>query len=155
MHWLIDGHNLIPKLGINLRTVDDELELVTRLQTFCRVERQQVEVYFDGAPAGQAGTKAFGQVTAHFVRKPTIADEAIRLRLKKLGRSARNWTVVTSDHRVQAEAHAVGAKVVTSEAFAERVVEAMRAPAPTSTREAGMSAAEVEEWLTLFREKKR
>lgn len=155
MFWLIDGHNLIPKLGLNLRTVDDELELVTRLQAFCRVERQQVEVYFDRAPAGQAGTKKFGQVTAHFVREGMIADEAIRLRLKKLGRAARNWTVVTSDHKVQGEARAVSAKVISSEAFATRVIEAMRAPAPTSGKEAALSAAEVEEWLALFREKKR
>ena len=155
MYWLVDGHNLIPKLGINLRSVDDELELVTRLQTFCRVERQQVEVYFDGAPAGQAGARTFGRVTAHFVRQSTIADDAIGQRLKKLGRAARNWTVVSSDHRVQTYARAVGAKVETSEAFAARVIESMRAPSAPSSREAEMSAAEVEEWLNLFREKKR
>jgi len=49
-------------------------------------------------------------VTAHFVRRPLIADEAIHLRLKKLGRAAKNWSVVSSDHSVQNSARASGAK---------------------------------------------
>jgi len=152
---LIDGHNLIPKLGLSLRNADDEMELVTRLQTFCRVERQQVEVYFDGAPAGQAGTRKFGLVTAHFVRLGTTADSAIRARLKSLGRAARGWIVVTSDRQVQADARAAGAQVSSSDMFARRVLEAMHAPAPGPAAEAPVSEEEVEEWLRLFRENKR
>jgi predicted RNA-binding protein with PIN domain len=155
MSTLIDGHNLIPKLGLSLRSADDEMQLVTRLQAFCRAERKQVEVYFDGAPAGQMGTRQFGLVTAHFVRLGSTADAAIRARLKTLGRAARNWTVVTSDRQVQAEARAAGAVIVSSDAFAEQVIEALRATVPGSANEAGMSDAEVEEWLRLFREKKR
>jgi predicted RNA-binding protein with PIN domain len=155
MPYLIDGHNLIPKLGLSLRSVDDELDLVTRLQAFCRAERRQVEVYFDGAPAGQVGTKKMGLVTAHFVRLGSTADSAIRARLKNLGRAVRNWTVITSDRQVQADARGAGASVVTSEAFAGQVIESMRAPGPGSAQEAGMSDTEVEEWMRLFREKKR
>ncbi len=155
MPYLIDGHNLIPKLGLSLRSMDDELQLVARLQDWCRAERRQVEVYFDGAPAGQAGTRKMGSVTAHFVRLGTTADAAIRSRLKSLGRGARNWTVVTSDRAVQAEARAVGAEIVSSDAFAGQVHASTRAGGQTSKQEAGMSDAEVEEWLRLFREKKR
>jgi predicted RNA-binding protein with PIN domain len=155
MPYLIDGHNLIPKLGLNLRSVDDELDLVTRLQAFCRAERRQVEVYFDGAPAGQVGTRRMGLVTAHFVRLGSTADSAIRARLKTLGRAARNWTVITSDRQVQADVRAVGASVVTSEAFARQVVESRHAPGPGFAQEAGMSDEEVEEWMRLFRENKR
>lgn len=155
MPHLIDGHNLIPKIGLNLRSVDDELQLVARLQEFCRVERRQVEVYFDGAPAGQVGVRKMGLVTAHFVRIGTTADAAIRARLKSLGRAARNWTVVTSDHAVQNEARAAGASVVSSEGFAGQVRESTRAGGQRSKQEAGMSDAEVEEWLHLFRENKR
>jgi predicted RNA-binding protein with PIN domain len=155
MPTLIDGHNLIPKLGLSLHSLDDEMQLVSRLQAFCRAERRQVEVYFDGAPAGQVGTRRLGLVTAHFVRLGSTADSAIRARLKTLGRAARNWIVVTSDRQVQADARAAGATVVSSVAFAGQVVESMRAPGPGSAREAGMSDAEVEEWLHLFRENKR
>lgn len=155
MPFLIDGHNLIPKLGLSLRSADDEMQLVARLQAFCRAERKPVEVYFDGAPAGQVGTRKFGLVTAHFVRLGSTADAAIRARLKTLGRAARNWTVVTSDRQVQAEARAAGAVIVSSDTFAGQVIESMRAPAPGSAHEAGMSDAEVDDWLRLFREKPR
>ena len=155
MPYLIDGHNLIPKLGLSLRHVDDEMQLVTRLQAFCRIERKSVEVYFDGAPAGQVGTRKLGLVTAHFVRLGTTADAAIALRMKSLGRAARNWTVVTSDRQVQANARAAGAQVVSSEAFAGQVIESMRAPASGQERSGGMSAEDMEDWLKLFRENKR
>jgi predicted RNA-binding protein with PIN domain len=155
MPTLIDGHNLIPKLGLSLRSLDDEMQLVARLQDYCRAERKSVEVYFDGAPAGQAETRRMGLVTAHFVRLGQTADSAIRARLKILGRAARNWTVVTSDRQVQADARGAGATVISSDAFAEQVTESMRAPAQTSEHEAGISDAEVEEWLRLFREKER
>ena len=95
MPYLIDGHNLIPKLGLRLDSPDDEMELVGILQEFCRLRRREVEVYFDGAPVGQASIKKFGIVTAHFVRLGTTADSAIKIRLEKLGRAARNWIVVS------------------------------------------------------------
>src|SRR5215468_8521622 len=97
MPYLIDGHNLIPKLGLRLDSLDDELELINILQEYCRIERKQVEVYFDGAPASQAGTRKVGTVTAHFVVRGMTADDAIRQRLKRMGKTARTWTVVTSD----------------------------------------------------------
>src|SRR5512140_502536 len=102
MPYLIDGHNLIPKLGLRLDSFDDELELVGRLNEYCRLSRKTgLEVYFDNAAPGSPETRRMGLLTAHFVRKPRIADEAIRLRLKKLGKAARNWTVVSSDRSVQ------------------------------------------------------
>lgn len=152
MPFLIDGHNLIPQLGLSLRNVDDEMQLAARLQDFCRAERKQVEVYFDGAPAGQVGTRRLGLVTAHFVRLGSTADAAIRVRLKSLGRAARNWTVVTSDRAVQAEARAVGAVVISSEEFARQVNASTRAADKGSAPEAAMSKEEVEEWLRIFRE---
>ncbi|MFZ5902789.1 MAG: NYN domain-containing protein [Chloroflexota bacterium] len=155
MPYLIDGHNLIPKLGLSLRSVDDELELVHRLQAFCRLQRRQVDVFFDGAPPGQDGSRAFGSVTAHFVRAGTTADSAIRARLKQLGRAARNWTVVTSDREVQAAARGAGASVVSSDEFARQVIEVLRAGPPVESKERGMSKSELDEWLTLFRDKGR
>ena len=95
MPYLIDGHNLIPKLGLHLDSPDDEMELVGILQEFSRLSRREAQVYFDAAPAGQARSRKFGMVTAHFIRIGSSADEAIKAQLKRLGREARNWTVVT------------------------------------------------------------
>jgi hypothetical protein len=44
MPYLIDGHNLIPKIpGMNLGDVDDETQLIEMLQEFCRRRRKQVK----------------------------------------------------------------------------------------------------------------
>jgi predicted RNA-binding protein with PIN domain len=150
MPYLIDGHNLIPRLGLRLDSVDDEMELIAILQEFCRMERKQVEVYFDGAPTPQAGTRKLGVVTAHFVRLGATADHAIRIRLKKLGRAAKNWTVVSSDRQVQAEAQAAHAEVISSNSFAKLLKQA-RDSAPKSAEDRKLSQKEVDDWLKLFK----
>ena len=153
MRYLIDGHNLIPKLGLRLDSLDDEMELIPVLQEFARLGRHEVEVYFDGAPAPHAGTRKLGTVTAHFVPLGTTADTAIRQRLKKMGRSAANWIVVTSDRQVQTDARAAQAEVISSDAFVGALKNARHsAPKPTSDRV--LSKQEVEDWLKLFEERK-
>ncbi len=154
MPYLIDGHNLIPKLGLHLDSIDDELELIAILQEFCRQARKQVEVYFDGAPAPHAGTRKYGSVTAHFVPVKSTADNAIRNRLKNMGKSAKNWSVVSSDHRVQLEARTMQAEVVASDAFANILKQARNtAPKPTENRK--LSSQEVDDWLKLFEQRRR
>ena len=151
---MIDGHNLIPKLGLRLESIDDELELVTFLQEFSRLERKQVEVYFDGAPPGQAGTRKLGNVTAHFVTQTTTADNAIRKRLNKMGKSAKNWTVVSSDRQIQADARAVRADILSSEEFAKILKRVMNSPR-VSKSERVLSESEVDEWMRLFGKKQK
>lgn len=153
MPYLIDGHNLIPKLGLHLDSMDDELELIDILREFCRLEHKQVEVYFDGAPAPHAGTRKLGAVTAHFVRLGATADDAIRDRLKSLGRSAKNWSVVSSDRQVQAETRAARAEIISSESFAGLLNRA-RNSAPKPGGERTLSPQEVDDWLKLFEERK-
>lgn len=154
MPYLIDGHNLIPKLGLRLDSLDDEMELIAVLQEFCRREGRQVEVFFDGAPAPHAGTRKRGAVTAHFVRLGATADHAIRNRVKSLGKGARNWTVVSSDRQVQAEARAAQAEVMSSESFAGLLKQA-RNPASGPAEDRTLSEGEVEEWLKVFRGRKK
>ena len=152
MPYLIDGHNLIPRAGLRLDSIDDEMELIALLQEFCRRERKQVEVYFDGAPPFQAGIRRLGHVRAVFVRQGTTADDAIRNRLKKLGREARNWTVVSSDRQVQAEARAAAAEILSSDTFAALLKQAD----PSSENPNGdkpLSPSEVDEWLKLFEQR--
>ncbi len=46
MPYLIDGHNLIPKLGLHLDSFDDEVKLINKLNEIYRSARKtQVEVY--------------------------------------------------------------------------------------------------------------
>jgi predicted RNA-binding protein with PIN domain len=157
MPYLVDGHNLIPKIpGLALSDPEDEQRLIELLVEFCNRQSKQVEVFFDNAPPGGTRARNFGRVTARFVRQGLPADEAIRKRLGTLGRTARNWTVVSSDQAVQAEARAAQARVLTSDAFARllnQTVDAAR-PDPGASSEANLKPEEVEEWLKLFNEGK-
>ncbi len=155
MPYLIDGHNLIPKFGLRLDSVDDEMELVAILQEFARLKRQQVEVYFDGAPIGSAGTRSLGTVRAHFIRLGQTADSAIRARLNNMGKSAKNWTVVSSDHEVQSAARVNQAQFISSEEFVRLTRNAMQTTQKPGSADKKLSEREVDEWLQLFRDNKR
>jgi uncharacterized protein len=155
MAYLIDGHNLIPKVpGLSLRDMDDEEQLLKLLQVFCQIQRASIEVYFDGAAAGFNGTKTRGNIKVHHIRKGLSADDAIIKRLQDLKKTARNWTVVTSDRRIQAEARACAATVIPSEQFANRLLEALRGGHEVHGEAVYSSNQdEIEEWLRLFGEK--
>ena len=155
MPYIIDGHNLIGRMaGISLEDIDDERQLIELLVTFSGQAHKDVEVFFDNAPPGQMRVQRFGRVVARFVRAGLTADDAIRSRLTKLEREARNWTVVSSDRRVQASARAAGAQVQESATFArliqETLGESRRNPSPS--REENLSPDEVEDWLRLFQD---
>ena len=151
MPYLIDGHNLIPKIaGLSLGDIDDEMQLVEQLQEFCRLQRKQVEIHFDNAPAGQPRVRIFGPVTAHFTRAGKSADQSIRSTLTRLGRAARNWTVVSSDRGVQAPAQARPKHG--AETFAALLRQTLESGPPSSERsqEAELPAMSAEiGWICL------
>jgi hypothetical protein len=153
MPYLIDGHNLIPKVpGLSLDEIDDEERLIDLLQAFCQRQHRQVEVFFDKAPPGGVRARNLGLVTARFVRQGTTADDAIRSRLERLGREAANWTVVSSDRAVQAAARAAQAHFVPSETFAKQLLQTLDETRVDqgSRAEVSLNQDEVDEWLELF-----
>lgn len=149
MPYIIDGHNLISKIpGIELSNIDDEIELIRRMQSFARQSGKRVEVYFDKAPPGQARRQNYGKVTAFFVREGRTADDAILARLRALGGNARNWSVVSSDREVRRGAQACQARVVSSQAFAGR----LSATSSSSGKKSDLKVDEdeVAYWLNQF-----
>ena len=154
MPYLIDGHNLIPRLGFRLDSLEDDMDLVAVLQEFTRRKRHTVEVYFDGAPPGHAGTRKLGSIKAHFIRIGQTADSAIRARLQKMGPAAKNWTVVSSDREVQAAARAARAESIPSERFA-KILRQARQTEPIKEELTTLSEEEVKEWMGLFSKRKK
>lgn len=153
MPYLVDGHNLIPKIrGLSLTDLEDEMQLLEMLQEYCRVQQKNAEVFFDNAPPGGVRVRKFGRVIARFIRQGTSADAAIYQRLQQLGRSARNWTVVSSDHAVQGAGRQAGAHVISSEKFALLLRQALQTfpQDKGKTADASLDETEVEEWLQLF-----
>jgi predicted RNA-binding protein with PIN domain len=155
MPYIIDGHNLIPKVpGLSLEAADDELQLVEMLQEFCRLSRKEAEVHFDNAPAGQPRARSYGRVTARFARAGESADQTIAARLRRLGGAARNWTVVSSDRSVQASARAARAQALSSEAFARQMAQTLQEGGREASpgEDAAPDPEDVEDWLRLFGE---
>ncbi|NLF52198.1 MAG: hypothetical protein GX577_13795 [Leptolinea sp.] len=153
MLYLIDGHNLIPFVdGLSLKQMDDEMKLLEVLQDFSRVNRVKIEVFFDGATPGWAGTRSYGNIRAHFVRKGETADDAIRKRLDQIPTGS-GVSVVSSDRQVQAEARNHRAAVIPSGEFARNL---RWKPSPPPKKKKGsqieLSDDEVNEWLELFGE---
>lgn len=119
MPYLIDGHNLIPRVrGLSLRQLDDEQALIARLDVYFQRQRKQAVVYFDRAQPGGSPDLQRAFLRVHFVRPPVIADTAILRHLRKLKGEARNWVVVSSDNEVRLGAEHLGARVLSSEEFA-------------------------------------
>lgn len=153
MPYLVDGHNLIPYIpGITLKDLDDEGALISLLDRFARQDRSRIEVYFDQAPPSKAGTAKFGRITAHFVRQGITADQAIVARLKKMGKEAKNWTVVTADREILVEARSRHSKIMPSSEFAGLV---LKGQGPSTSvmdkgEEPDISGDEVDYWLDQF-----
>lgn len=154
MPYLIDGHNLIPKLpGFSLEEMDDELHLVEWLQPFCRIKRQHVDVFFDGAQPGSSPHRRYGMVTAHFVRQGSTADEAIHLFLAQQKNAARNFTVVSSDYYVTDFAHRMHATVVSSDEFSRELVQIMYSQPAREPDQRKLSEEEIAYWENIFKKK--
>jgi predicted RNA-binding protein with PIN domain len=151
MLYLIDGHNLIPFVkGLSLKQMDDEMRLLDLLQGFARDKRAQVEVFFDGAAPGWAGTRKYGSITAHFVLRGRTADDAIRRRLDQLPQGS-GVAVVSADRQVQAEARSHRAEVVPSGIFAQNLtIQKADPPKKKKPSYIGLDDDEINEWLELF-----
>ena len=149
MPLLIDGHNLIGRTpGLSLADPDDEVELVRRLQRYCRHHRRRAVVVFDGGVlGGRSGALSTPEVEVVFAPAGRRADDVIRERLRKL-RDPAGWLVVSSDREIQRVARQAGARVVSAEEF----VAEMQAPpsAPHEKQAPRMSEDEIQEWLDLF-----
>ena len=156
MSILIDGHNLIPHLpGINLSDIDDEEQLINWLQSYCRLRRRKVTVFFDQAPAGFSGERDYGAVKAYFVRQGGTADDAIAAYLKGLGKVARNYKVVSSDRMVMAAARSVHAQAIPADVFAQEMVHVVEEVPEVDPHSPLLSAEELEDWEELFKERKK
>lgn len=153
MQYLIDGHNLIPKVhGLSLSQIDDEEKLIAMLREFCRLTQASVDVYFDRAGSGKLETHHFGRVTAHFVPPSTTADDTIIRHIRKTGKSVRNWVLVTSDNRIQVEARACHMNILPSEEFAVILQSALDNPGYSPDEEDSlMTDIEIDAWLEIFR----
>ncbi len=156
MALLIDGHNLIGQMpDIALDDPDDEGKLVQRLRVYRAQTGKSITVVFDSGgmyhpPRNLSG----GGVEVVFAPVGSSADAIITRRIRR-SRNPQGLTVVSSDREVRAAARECGARVMSAAEFrAELARPKRRSPRPRKRRlraEPKPSAAEIEEWLALFR----
>lgn len=155
MHYLIDGHNLIAVLpDISLEDPDDEVKLILLLKSWAVARhKREVTVIFDGGlPGGYHHRLSTSRITVVFASGGQTADILLIRRIKKIPNPP-EYTLVSSDRAVQAAAEARKMAVLSSEAFAELLVEKEERPPQPKAEEAdepALSSKEVAEWLELF-----
>lgn len=151
MHYIIDGHNLIPKIpGLKLSDPEDEKKLIDLLIPFLRLTRSRARVFFDRAADGQSGERNFGLLKAVFVPAGQSADSAIIAHIHKLAGEARNHSLVSSDRMIQAAARARYVPIIRSEDFADMLIEKLEEDPERTQAFEGLTVGEVEEWEALF-----
>jgi predicted RNA-binding protein with PIN domain len=139
--WMIDGNNVLGRLGEGLRfSVDAKRDLVRRLAEFARWRKTRVACYFDGAEPEHFG-KELGNVTVVFSGSGT-ADDLIAARLT----GGRGWQLVTSDKALAARVRGRGVEIVEASEFL-RLIEDV-------SREKKAKEQTPEEWLAYFSDPK-
>ena len=151
MPFQIDGHNLIPVLGLRLTDPEDEAKLTLLLQRYFARTARQGTVYFDRRTPGGAPGTTTRHLTVRFVAPPRTADDAIRAHLARLHGEARNWDVVTNDQALRRAAGRAGARWLSATAFAAELRGTLRAAA-SEKPDAILSPDEVDEFERLFRD---
>jgi uncharacterized protein len=151
MRYLIDGHNLIPKIrSLSLQDIDDEEKLIAYLNRFSTKARAQVEVYFDKAPIDSARSVKIGAVRVHFIRMGSSADAAMIERVQKMGTSTQGVTVVSSDHAIQNVAKRMKLKLISSDEFSGLIEDKLARQEVSVDNGTRLSDDEISEWLRLF-----
>ncbi|HTP07801.1 MAG TPA: NYN domain-containing protein [Anaerolineae bacterium] len=153
---LIDGHNLIGQTpGLSLADPNDEQKLVVMLRQYAARKNARIVVVFDsGNPGGKSKELSGGHVTAIFAGSHTIADRVLMERIRELKQPG-DWVVVSSDREVQQAAQQRKMNVWSSTEFAKKLGAApQRAIEPPEAKDSGLTKAEVDEWLQVFKRRK-
>jgi len=120
MPYLIDGHNLIPKLGCGwipwMMKRNSSYDCRNSAVCVVSTRRSFSIAHLRGRLRGVSRLS-----NSHFVRQGSSADAAIELQLARMGKTVKNWKVISSDGRVQRAARAVHAGVLSSEEFAREM----------------------------------
>jgi predicted RNA-binding protein with PIN domain len=151
MPYLIDGHNLIGRIGnISLDDPEDELRLIELLEEFLKEKRKSGTVYFDQRGPGARRKYKVGRLQVEFTTSPNTADLAIQKRLTGLKGEAHNYTVVSSDREVMQVAKNAGAQVMDSPTFILQLQRPYTIRAENEKPEAKLSSEDLQFWQQIF-----
>ena len=113
----------------------------------------RIELFFDRAAPGFNHRQKKGRLSVTYVPAPRTADQAIIGRLQKLGNKAADYTVVTSDHEIKANARSLRVKTMDSPAFVQKVLQTPRKIKNITDTGHPLGDEEVQWWLDVFKNK--
>lgn len=158
MYCIIDGHNLIGQMpDIHLDDPHDEVKLLDYLRRYRARTGHHVVVVFDaGLTYHPAQTKKQRGVTIQFAPRGRSADQIILKRMRRV-QNPQGTMVISSDRDIQQAARTVGIRVVSARDFARQLID-ITTPhdeSAESRADLHLTPAEVEEWLAVFRQRKK
>ncbi len=159
--WIIDGYNVILRLGSAGRLPDGELAqrrqvLEDEVAHFGRQRGIRPLVVYDGRrmSGGHAGASREDHLEVTFVAPPADADDLVHHRAAGWRREGREVRVVTSDEGLASRVRNEGAVVISTEAFGSRLVELRRKRTAGPDEAAGMADIEAH-FMALHHEEER
>lgn len=141
MPWIVDGSNLLGRLGRDRESVEGKRDLVRLLSSFARSRSTKVVCVFDG-PTPDAFARNLGALTVEFSGSVS-ADDRIVARVSSAGGS--KLTVVTSDQGLAARVRSRRVEIVSCDDF-RRQIESMS--------EADGAGQASEDWESYFSDPK-
>ena len=153
MHYLIDGHNLIAALpDISLEDPEDEAELVLLLRSWTAAgAKRRATIIFDGGlPGGQSRGLSSSVVQVIFASSGKPADNLLISRIHQV-RNPAEHTLVSSDRAVTAVAKARRMPHISSQEFAQRLLQAPQMDnEPSENEKPELGEEDIADWLKLF-----
>jgi predicted RNA-binding protein with PIN domain len=150
---IIDGYNLLRSLPQFARLGPEQLpgardHLLILIARYTRRKRVRVTVVFDGAQDVYSERQPVpGGIDVRFARPPRNADREI-VEMVRRAAQPRAVTVVTADQPLARSVRALGAAVVSSRHFLERL-EGLAQP-DDSAEKPEMSPGDLEYWKRIF-----
>ena len=155
MPFLIDGNNLMGTMtGMRMGDPEAQRRFVQELLSYQRLRKKGIVVVFDGLPetGAQKRDRSLGAVTVRYSGAGVSADDVIAGMLAKA--TPEHYVLVTSDRELQARARALRVKVTGCREFLAEMEEEGKKAEEKKASGRPLSAAEVEEWMRLFRRPK-
>ena len=162
--YLVDGYNVIHLIPDLKRLVGYDLEkarhgLLQRMAAFMAGRKGSMTVVFDGDGPHVHQSASFHKIKVIFSNAPEKADPLIKRMIDKQERN-RLLTVISSDQSIYRYARLSGVNALTSHEFLQNISTPSQKASSGATHietkyERPMSDDEVDEWMTLFKNKSR